>query len=251
MGEWNTKKVLNVLWKGKYLIIIFSVVAAIFGYIYNKNFTKPVYTSTSSIILSVTNQSEEEVLDDDERTISSGEISLSEQLMNTYVQIIKSESVMNKVIENLNLNMKPGQLVKSINVVSESKSTVLKISVSSENPQQAVDIVNEIEKVFFERIYELYNIKSAKVLDEPALEKTPSNIKPKKYAIIGFLAGFVGAAAILLVREFFNDVDMELTLYKYNVKGGIIKTYLTYLHNTGQMETECMDNYLMWQTIGR
>ena len=54
-----------------------------------------------------------------------------------------------------------------------------------------------------------------------------------------------------IVREFFNDVDMELTLYKYNVKGGIIKTYLTYLHNIGEIETECMDNYLMWQTIGR
>ncbi len=54
-----------------------------------------------------------------------------------------------------------------------------------------------------------------------------------------------------IVREFFNDVDLELTLYKYNVKGGIIKTYLTYLHNTGQMETECIDNYVMWQTIKR
>ena len=54
-----------------------------------------------------------------------------------------------------------------------------------------------------------------------------------------------------IVREFFNDIDMELTLYKYNVKGGIIKTYLTYLHNMGEMETECMDNYLMWQTISR
>ena len=54
-----------------------------------------------------------------------------------------------------------------------------------------------------------------------------------------------------IVREFFNDIGMELTLYKYNVKGGIIKTYLTYLHNIGEMKTECMDNYLMWQTISR
>ncbi|MBQ9608808.1 MAG: MBL fold metallo-hydrolase [Lachnospiraceae bacterium] len=52
-----------------------------------------------------------------------------------------------------------------------------------------------------------------------------------------------------IVHEFFNDIDMELTLYKYNVKGGMIKTYLTYLHNTGKMETECIDNYLLWQTI--
>ena len=52
-----------------------------------------------------------------------------------------------------------------------------------------------------------------------------------------------------IVHEFFNDADMELTLYKYNVKGGMVKTYLTYLHNIGQMETECIDNYLLWQTI--
>ena len=204
MNEWSVKKVLNVLWKGKYLIIIISLIATVFGYIYNKNFTTPVYKSTSSIILSVTNQSTEEIIEE-EKTISSGEISLSEQLMNTYVQIIKSDSVLNKVIENLSLNMTAKQLSKSINVTPESKSTVLKISVTSSNPQQAVDIVSEIEKVFFERIDELYNIRSAKVLDEPALEKSPSNINPKKYALFGFLIGFIGATTILLVKEFFND----------------------------------------------
>lgn len=204
MGEWNIKKVLNVLWRGKILIIILSIIAAICGYIYNKELTTPVYNSTSSIILSVTGQSTEELVED-ERTISSGEISLSEQLMNTYVQIIKSDSVMNKVIDNLNLNMTSNQLAKCIRVVPESKSTVLKISATSSNPQQAVEIVSEIENVFFERINELYNIKSAKVLDEPVLEKNPSNINPKKYAFFGFLIGFVVATTILLVKEFFND----------------------------------------------
>lgn len=241
MREWNTQKILSVLWKGKYLIIVLSVVSAIFGYIYNKNYTVPKYTSTSSIILSVTNQDTEEIVDDEKITISAGEISLSEQLMNTYVQIIKSDSVMNKVIENLNLNITSNQLAKSINVAPESKSTVLKISITSDNPKQSVEIISETEKVFFERIEELYNIRSAKVLDEPVIEKTPSNINPKKYAFFGFAIGFVAAITILLVKEFFNSNIKNENDIEGNLKLNVLAK-IEHFHRKSKLISD-MDEY--------
>ena len=65
MKEWSIKNILDILWKGKNLIIIFIILGCICGYVYNSVFTKPIYKSTSSIILSVTGQSVEEVLTND------------------------------------------------------------------------------------------------------------------------------------------------------------------------------------------
>ena len=205
MKEWNAKKIFVLLWQNKKFIIILSILCMIGGYIQNCFFTKPEYMATSSIILSVTQSTIDEMGESNERTISAGDISLSEQLMNTYVQIIKSDSVLEKVINNLQLNMSVKQLKKAINIVPESKSTVMKIYVTSTDSDQALRIMDELEIVFFDRIEELYNIKSSKVLDTPNVEQAPSNINPIKHAFFGFLIGFIAAASIVLIREVFND----------------------------------------------
>lgn len=215
MKDWNAKKILDILWKGKILIIILVAIGAISGYLYNKVFTKPIYESSSSIILSVTNENVEDILNEDnnnkledtdnKRKVSSGDLSLSKQLMSTYSQIIKSESVLKKVMANLQLSMTIGSLKNSITVKPQSESAVIKITVKSQNASEAAAIVEELDKVFMERIDELYNIKNAKVLDEPTIASTPNNIEPKKYAILGSIVGLVIAVSVLIIKEYLND----------------------------------------------
>ena len=215
MKDWNAKKILNILWKGKIVIIILIIIGACAGYIHNKMFTKPIYKSSSSIILSVTNEDIEEILneEDDESKgkanqgdkIKQGDLSLSKQLMSTYSQIIKSESVLKKVMANLQLSTTIGSLKNSITVTPQDESAVIKITVKSESAKEAADIVKEVDKVFFERIEELYNITDAKVLDEPTIESIPNNINPKKYSILGGIFGLVIAASILIIKEYLND----------------------------------------------
>ena len=185
MKDWNAKKIFNILWKGKIVIILFIIIGAVCGYIHNTMFTKPIYQSSSSIILSVTNESMEEIINNEEdeetkKKISQGELSLSKQLMSTYSQIIKSESVLKKVMANLQLSTTIGNLKNSITVTPQDESAVITVTVKSESAKEAADIVKEVDKVFFERIEELYNITDAKVLDEPTIESVPNNINPKK-----------------------------------------------------------------------
>lgn len=224
MRDWNTKKILELLWQNKVMIIVFAIVGATVGFIFNSYFTKPEYTASSSIILSVTQTEADDTYENDERPISSGDLSLSEQLMNTYVQIIKSESVINKVIENLHIETKASQLNKAIEVVPESKSTVLRIKVTLENPEQAKAIVCELENVFFERIDELYNIKTAKVLDEPTVDINPSNIKPVKFAFFGLLIGLILGVTIVIIKELVNDNIKSESDIEKNLKLNVLTT---------------------------
>ncbi len=50
-----------------------------------------------------------------------------------------------------------------------------------------------------------------------------------------------------IISMFYNKRGLKLSLYKYAVEGAIVRTYLTYLYNTGEMIVKNEDNYLKWQ----
>lgn len=52
-----------------------------------------------------------------------------------------------------------------------------------------------------------------------------------------------------IISMYFNRKELKLSLYKYAVEGGIIRTYITYLHNNGELEVENVDNFIRWRTI--
>lgn len=53
-----------------------------------------------------------------------------------------------------------------------------------------------------------------------------------------------------IISMFYNACGLKLSLYKYAVEGGIVKTYLTYLYNKGELTVANEDNYLKWKLVG-
>lgn len=52
-----------------------------------------------------------------------------------------------------------------------------------------------------------------------------------------------------IISMFFNRTGAKLSLYKYAVEGGIIRTYVSYLHNKGEITAENIDNFIKWKTV--
>ncbi len=50
-----------------------------------------------------------------------------------------------------------------------------------------------------------------------------------------------------IISMFYNSRGLKLSLYKYAVEGGIVRTYLTYLYNKGELVVANDDNYLKWK----
>ena len=50
-----------------------------------------------------------------------------------------------------------------------------------------------------------------------------------------------------IISEFYNRRGLKLSLYKYAVEGGIVRTYLTYLYNKGELTVTNENNYLKWK----
>lgn len=52
-----------------------------------------------------------------------------------------------------------------------------------------------------------------------------------------------------IISAFFNEKGLRLSLYKYAVEGGVVRTYVTYLYNKGELVTENIDNFIKWKTV--
>lgn len=52
-----------------------------------------------------------------------------------------------------------------------------------------------------------------------------------------------------IISMFYNRRDLKLSLYKYAVEGGIVRTYITYLYNRGEFTVTNEDNYLKWKVV--
>lgn len=52
-----------------------------------------------------------------------------------------------------------------------------------------------------------------------------------------------------IISIFFNQKGVRLSLYKYAVEGGVVRTYVSYLHNKGELVAENIDNFIKWRSV--
>ena len=132
------------------VVILFVVLVGILGCLYGLFIQKPMYKSSTSIVLI------SEAKDNSQLTYN--DVSVNQNLVSTYSEIVKSKRVLSQVINNLNLNYTYGALSNNIEVSSVTGTQIIKITVTDENSKTAMKVANEIGKVFAKEIPELYNI---------------------------------------------------------------------------------------------
>lgn len=52
-----------------------------------------------------------------------------------------------------------------------------------------------------------------------------------------------------IISQVFNRYGYRLTMYKYAVEGGVIRTYVSHLYNKGELTSIREDNYIKWKTV--
>ncbi len=204
MEEIDLKEIIHVIWRRKFLIIAFILIGTIIGYVYNNNFTTPVYRTSTTVILSVKGDTEE-VISEENESVTNDDILLSENLMDTYQKIIKSNAVASGIKKNLKTDLSEKAISRSISLKNDLNTMVIEIIVENTNPEVAVSIANEVPNVFFEKIAGVYNIKNAEVLDKAEKPTTPVNINPIKFAKFGFAIGALASAVIIGIEMLFNE----------------------------------------------
>lgn len=202
------------------IIVLFIVVVGIMGCLYGLFIQKPVYKSSTSIVLISESQTG--------ATLTYNDVSLNQNLVSTYSEIIKSRRVLNQVIDNLSLDYSYSNLSNNVEVSSVTGTQIIRISVSDRNNKTAMKIADEIAKVFAKEIPELYNISNVNILDYAEAASNAYNVNFIKQSIIYLLVGLVLGLGITFVMYYFDRSVKNISQVEEKIKLPVLATVREY-----------------------
>ena len=195
MEEINLKELFDYFIDKIKYIIIATLVCCLIGGIYTKFLTIPMYKSSTTVILGSNQEG---------TGITQSDISINNNLVSTYAEIIKSRRVLEQVQKELNESYTYKELASEISVSSINNTQIIKITVEDNNALNAKIIANLVAKVFTVEVPELYNLDNVHILDVAIEEDEPYNINVAKSSVIGGLLGLVLSSGIFFVIYYFD-----------------------------------------------
>lgn len=202
------------------VVILFVVLVGILGCLYGLFIQKPMYKSSTSIVLI------SEAKDNSQLTYN--DVSVNQNLVSTYSEIVKSKRVLGQVINNLNLDYSYGALSNNIEVSSVTGTQIIKITVTDENSKTAMKVANEIAKVFSKEIPELYNISNVNILDTAEQPSSAYNVNIAKQSTIFLLAGLVLGLGVVFVMYYFDRSVKNASQIEDKLKLPVLATVREY-----------------------
>lgn len=206
MDEIELKELLVLFWNKKIKIFLIVIIFIIIGAVYTTQFVNPKYTSSTTIVLSTSEEqtNENNIQNETQKnnltnTITTTDITLNSKLVSTYSELIKSKDVTRQVISNLKIDLDEEELLKNIQVNLEKDTQLIKISVSNADARDAYRIANEIVDVFSKKVSEIYNISNVYIVDKAKINYEPSNVNKVRDIVMFTGIGIIVAIIYVLL----------------------------------------------------
>ena len=149
------------LWRNALVIILCALLAgaAVLGV--TVLFIKPTYEATATFYVNNSSIS----IGSTSYSISAGELSASSTLVNTYLRVLRSRTTLEEVIENAQLPYKYDELREMLSTKVEAGTATFDVTITSKSPTEAEQIVNTIAAVLPDRISEIVDGSSVRIID--------------------------------------------------------------------------------------
>ena len=187
---------IKALWKRAWLIILVAVLAAgaTFGAV--KLLVTPTYRS--SFTAYVNNKDNSANVNGQ---LSSSDIVASQNLVNTYAQIITSQTLLEKACKRADMDFSYRQLKEAVTTRIANETEIIEVRVTLDDPQRAADLARAIVMVAPESISDIVTGSSMKIVDRPMVPDKQFAPNYLKMTVLGFLLGFLLAVVVIVVRE--------------------------------------------------
>ena len=123
--------------------------------------------------------------------ISAANLATSQQLVNTYVNIIRSDTVLEKVVKNAKLDYSAAEIRGMMTTAQVDETELFSVYISHPDPEMAAKIANAVATVAPGEIEEFVEGSSTKIIDHakvPTSRYTPSY---RKNTLLGCAAGLL------------------------------------------------------------
>ena len=191
----------KALWKNILIIALVAVLVAFMAFGYTAFMVKPQYQATASLYVNNSSFS----LGATSFSISSADLSASNSLVSVYIYILQSRTTMEDVIKEEDLSYTPEELSKMVSAKGVSSTGAFEVTVTSNNPAEAELIANTIAQILPDRISEIVDGSSVRIVDYAVIPSHRAGPSMVKNTAVGILAGGFLAAAVVILRFLLDD----------------------------------------------
>lgn len=187
--------------RNKFIIIfVVTLVAAVVSGLFTHFMITPQYSSTVKMYV----YSNSDRISTDS-SISSSELDASQELINTYIYILKSDTVLEAVIKDLNIdNISLSTLRNSIDAAQATKTVAFEVTVTTADPKLSAQIANSIAKIAPAEIVRVAKAGGVEIIDYAKVPTGPSSPNLAKNVLVAAVIAFVVSFVGFFIYEFFD-----------------------------------------------
>lgn len=201
--EIDVLALIRALWKNALVIILVAILFGSAAFGYTAFLVEPEYQATASMY--VNNSSFN--LGATSFSVSSSDLSASNSLVSVYLYILESRTTLEEVIQTADLDYTPDELKKLISTESVAKTGAFEVTVTSTNPAEVELIANSIAKILPDRIAEIVDGTTVRIVDYAIIPSQRSGPSLIKNTIIGILIGGIFSAILVIVKHLLSDTS--------------------------------------------
>ncbi len=214
-AEIDLLELLKLLWHNIWNIVISLILCGSIAFSAAMFSIEPKYTS--SAMMYVNNHSIS--LSAGSYAISASQISAARSLLDLYVIILQSRTTLEMAIEKADLPYTYAQLRSIVSAKAVNDTEIFSISATCTNPDDAKLIVDTLVEILPERISDIVDGSSVRVVDYAVRPVSRSSPSYTRYGMIGMFVGAVLSAAFIIIRDLMNTTvrDEDYLRYRYNI----------------------------------
>ena len=203
----DLRRIFTMLKRKLVYIVLITVIGAILAGAYTNFFITPMYTAT--VQLHVYSSADNRLGTDS--SVTKGELDASQQLINTYIVVIKSNTFLEKVSDELENKCSASQIKKMLSCAPIENTVAFSISITNPDPEMAMEIANTIADACPDEMVRVLKVGGVEIIDYAKLPSSPSSPNLRRNIFIGAAAGFALSFIFFFIREMFDTRIKEET----------------------------------------
>lgn len=181
-------------WK---IIALTTVLATVVSGIFSFFIISPTYEASTKIFIGKEGAESE--------GYNSSDVSMYQNLIKTYSELIKTKDLVNKAIDNSQYDLSVNSVLNGITVNTLTGTQILQISYQSKSPSVAKNILESITNEFITKAEELVPNGNVKILESVELPKNPVAPNKTMNIAIAFILGMMVGFGIVFLLEYLDN----------------------------------------------
>ena len=187
--------VVDMLLKKWYVLFIAAILGGVVAFLFTEFFIEPKYEAEIKLYVNASNSQKD--LDE----ISNANITASQQLVNTYAEILKSRDFLNLISEGVEERYEADTIEKMLTMESANETEVLLVTVKHSSSEDVYKIAQLIAQNAPEYLVDMVGAGSVKVVESPIEPENPVSPNVRANTLIGVLLGIIFAGLLIVVLE--------------------------------------------------